>query len=163
MSRAKFGKRWEPTKWQPVYEQILLMSAQGFTNVAIAERFGYTPMQISNILNSQKAMEEKAKLIAALREKMLATADENISSLYHQAVTNIKEVLTDKNLLNQSPFQMFRASMDFMRGIGKLKPVNETNITTTVNQAVFTQDIIDRIKDGIKTSIEIKEAHGAKS
>lgn len=57
----RFGK-WQPTRWKPIYEKIIIMSAGGMSNKMIAASVGFTPEHVSSILNLSQERQRMIEL-----------------------------------------------------------------------------------------------------
>lgn len=153
--------RWIPKSWEPLYEQMTLLSAAGVTNLELASRFKYTPQQVSNILNTPQAKIIKKMLTDKLRSEMKATFETQTTELADVALENVSTVLKDKALLEKNPFAMMRASMEFMKGVGKLegdKPAGGMNVQN--NNFIMSDKAAERMAEALARSVEIKQLHG---
>ena len=137
--------RWVPARWDAVHEQMVALSCRGMSNVAIADLLGYTAQQVSNVINTPQGQELIAQYKAELRKKLMESADTRMDELQVRAVENVHKVLNDKDLLQDSPFQMLRASMEYLKGVGKMvgnAPVINTGDTIQNNTIVSQQTAI---------------------
>lgn len=154
---AKIKKSWNPKKWKPEYELICHLAATK-SNTALAELFGYTPQQISNILNCQRGLDARAKIAAGIRQQGIASMGERISSLQSIALQRLEEVLTNDNIANQSPLKMFDKASRFLsdsNGLGNSTPVGHgrgpvpsilnVNVNNTNNVVMALTDVSSQI------------------
>lgn len=148
---------WEPKRWDSQHEQIVAMSCRGFSNKAIGDAIGYTEVHVGRIINSLKGQEIKSQFIAESRKRLMDTADLGLEVAQMAAAENVKRVLTDKELASRQPFNMVRASMDFLRGMGKLK--DDTVKNATQNNLNFFGNMEPELQKvlaaGMKESIEV--------
>lgn len=170
MERAPILKklsRWVPKRWDTIHEQMVALSIRGLSNAAIAQQLGYTPVQVSRVLNTPQAAELFAQYKASLRKSLLEASETKIDTLQAQAMDNIEKVLTDRELQSAAPFQMLRASMDFMKGVGKL--VGDVKVpsggvtnnnTSTVNVLAMPNlppDALHKLIVGASKAIEVMQ------
>lgn len=120
--------KWEPQRWDAAHEQVVALHCRGMTNIAIAELIGYTPQQVSNIINTTQGQELIAQYKAEIRKRLMESADYKLDELQVRAIENVHKVLNDKELLQDSPFQMLRASMDYLKGVGKLVEIGRAHV-----------------------------------
>lgn len=157
-SGLKFRKpaRWQPKKWIPLYETMVGLSSMGRSNKYIAEVFGYTPQQVSNILTSDEAKLVLEVTVARIRDGATLTINSKLERLAERAVHNIETVLNDDNKLEQSPFAIVDRSMALLKGLKKLQgdsPTVEVN-----NQQTFVTDKgAETIVRAIERSQQVKE------
>jgi hypothetical protein len=112
---------WAPKRWEAVHEQMVAMSCRGLSNKAIAETLGYNELHVGRIINSPQGRELAAQYTAEVRKKLMDTADMGLEVAQMAAAENVKAILTNKELAARQPFHMVRASMDFLKGMGRLK------------------------------------------
>jgi len=127
---ARINKRWNPAKWEPLYEHWVSLSAMGVSNVDIAKQFRYTPQQVSNVLTCDKAKVIKELLVREVRKGMLEDTKSQREAIIQRAQSNIKAVLTDDELLDRSPFKMLEASMAYLKGVGSMETEGGVKNTT---------------------------------
>lgn len=151
--RGTINKRWSPVKWEPIYEQFIAFSAIGYSNKDIAEKFGYTPQQVSNVLCTPQAKVIKEQLIRKIREDVLANSAGDREALIHRANENIGKVLNSDELREKSPFKMLEASMSYLKGVGQLE--SESKGTTIM---INTQ-VANILQQGLTKSDEVKKLH----
>lgn len=126
-------RAWQPTVWEPIYEAIVAESIIGVSNNALAEKYKYTPTQISNILNTNKAREIKKDAIALIRANSEAILNGKLGESVDRAVTNVHDVLHNEELKLNHPFSIFSASIQVLKGLGRLQgdgPVTNNNSVT---------------------------------
>jgi hypothetical protein len=124
---------WQPTVWEPIYETIVAESILGKSNQYLAEKYKYTPQQVSNILNTNKAREIKKEAIERIRRNSQAILDGKLSESVDRAIDNVHHVVHDEDLRLHHPFSVFSASMQVLKGLGKLQgdgPVTNNNNVT---------------------------------
>lgn len=126
-------RAWQPTVWEPIYETIVAESILGKTNKSLAEKYKYTETQISNILNTTKAREIKKEAIALIKQNSQSIIEGKLTESIDRAVSNIHSVVHDETLLLNHPFSVFSASIQVLKGLGKLQgdaPVTNNNNLT---------------------------------
>jgi hypothetical protein len=159
-------RAWQPTVWEPIYEAIVAESIIGTTNKALAEKYKYTETQISNILNTNKAREIKRDAIALIKANSEAILNGKMGESVDRAVHMVHDVLHDEVLRKNHPFSIFSASMQVLKGLGRLQgdgPVinnNTVNVqpgsNAVINLGEEQQEIFLR---GLKKANEALEKH----
>ena len=112
---------WAPLRWPAINEQMVALHCRGISNKDIAEMLGYNPVHIGRVINSTQGQEIATKYKDEIRKKLMETADLGMEVAQIAAAENIKTILSNKELAARQPFHMVRASMEFMKGMGKLK------------------------------------------
>lgn len=156
-----FANRWTPKEWTPLYETITFESCFGLSNVQLAEKYNYSAQQISNILNTPQAKQLKNYLTEKIRAQMLADVEKNQDVLVAAAQENIKAVLTDKELAAKSPFAMMKASMDYMKGVGKM--IDSEKKQETHNTFIMSDKAAEKLMDGLNKAMDVKKLHAAEA
>lgn len=151
--------RWVPKEWTALYEQMALLSAAGMTNIELAERFKYTPQQVSNILCTPQAKIINKMMIDKIRSGMKESFEAQTTELADIAMQNVSDVLKNKALVEKNPFSMMRASLDFLKGINKLEG-DGPKTNNVQNNFLMSDAAADRLADALGKSMEIKQLHG---
>jgi hypothetical protein len=131
--RTKVERQWQPTVWEPIYEIIVAESILGKTNIYLAKKYEYTETQISNILNTNKAREIKREAIEAIKKNSQGIIENQLADIIERSVDNIHHVIHDEELRLNNPFSVFSASIQALKGLGKLQGDGTVNNNTTVN------------------------------
>jgi hypothetical protein len=131
--RGTVERTWQPTVWEPIYETIVAESILGKTNKALAEKYHYTEVQISNILNTNKAREIKKDAIALIKANSQAILEGKLTASIDRAVDNVHDVLHNEELKLNHPFSIFSASIQVLKGLGKLQGDGPTVNNNTIN------------------------------
>jgi hypothetical protein len=126
-------RQWQPTVWEPIYEAIVAESIIGATNKSLAEKYKYTEQQISNILNTNKAREIKKDAIALIKSNSEAILNGKLGESIERSIHNVHDVLHDEDLRKNHPFSIFSASIQVLKGLGKLQGDGPTTNNNTVN------------------------------
>lgn len=153
---SKFRK-WQPQKWDPIYEQFVMYSAFGATNKQIADKFGYTPQQVSNVLSSAMAQTVKEQISYKIRENLIDGIEKDRIGVIAKAHENIKRVLTNDELMEKSPFKMLDASMRYLQGVGEMEGEKKGGDSTTIN---ISSTVVNNLVTAMEKSAEVKELHG---
>lgn len=154
----KKSARWQPKKWKPIYEEIVLLSAGGKSNEEIAENLGYTSQQISNILGTPQAKETLSKISSRAREHFQVTFSERVEVLADRALSNMEKVLTEDKYLEAAPMAMFDRSLTFAKAAGKLSGDSPKNTQTT--NIVIGSDVQRTLIEGLQKANKVLEVHG---
>lgn len=155
---------WRPLKWKPVYDLMVTLHIQGYTNREIAEIVGYTAVQVGNVL---RAPETKAKidlLTKQLHGRVLENNEDQLSVIKNQAIKHISTVMADETLAIKRPFETARLSADLLKGLGTFKgggtdvTINQQNNTQHVHG--ITGEQIDRLSLALELSAQANKLHG---
>lgn len=160
--RARLRRpKWNPRKWHPVYEEVVLLSAMGYKNIEIAERMGYTAVHISNILNTKQAEVILGVIEHRMRNKHIdvkeKSIEERFEALATKAVKRCEDVINDDELAEKSPFGVFDRSIKFLRAVGKIKDPEEEKET----RADFRIPVAAAagIREGLRLAMEVRNRH----
>lgn len=164
---AKSSTRWVPKKWKPVYEEIVALNVMGLDNRSLAERYNYTPQQISNILNTPQADIIKKLAIERLRKNTLATVEQRLDGLKLKVVEKLELMLTDPQYFERSPFAVIDRGMKVLEKLGTQiptidpsSPTHNGNITVNGNMYVMPNESVDKMTKALDKLQEVKRIHG---
>lgn len=134
-------RSWQPD-WKPEYEAIVAESCLGKANTVLADKYGFTIVHISNILNTEQARKIKEEAIATIRRNSMHVMEHKMSVIADAALDNIEKVICDEatKLAIDSPLAIFDKSLAFLKGVGKL--ANEGSPTTIDNSTKIQQNFL---------------------
>lgn len=159
--------KWEPKKWKPLYQAMVLLHAAGRSNVEIAERLEVTPQQVSNVLCSQQGK----KHIERANEKLEEHTVEQISGTLRQIATKTANLtlalFEDDELVAKSPFALIDRGLRIMEGSGHLKKgsTGESPPGGTFNQYNFGMlppALIESLTSALEKADEVKKLHNGR-
>lgn len=154
--RARIHRpRWSPKHWHPVYEEVVLLSALGYKNIEIAKEKGFTPVHVSNILNTPQAKRLLEILIARQRAKGTETLESRLERAAMKSMDRIEEVLDNDEYAMKNPGGIFDRAITMMKVTGKVKepekdPVRERTLVVPV-------EMMAALQDGLKLADRARE------
>ncbi len=156
----RITKRWEPKKWEPVYEQMVAMSCMGLSNVDIASRFSYTPVHVSNVLTSLQGQRLKKLILDRLRSTVAATIPERLEDIADKTVSRLHELIHDDERFQRSPFAVVDRGMAVLKGLRHLKGDAEVNNFRAERAIVMSHEAAKLIAEGLEKSRQSDLLHG---
>jgi hypothetical protein len=151
-------KRWQPKKWDPIYDQMVAMSCTGMSGKAIGDRFGYTPQQVSNILCSDRGKLIKQMVSQHIVEEMKKDLAQNQAIAERRAHDIIHSVLGNNDLLASNPLAMYDRAIKFLEGRGQLEdPTKKQQSTAPV--IVMGDELANKLISGINKANEAIALH----
>ena len=135
----RLTKKWEPTRWEPIYEQFVALSCIGYSNKYIADLFKYTPVHISNVLNSKQGKKLKALILERLRSTVTSTIDKRLEDIADKTVERLTNLVNDDELFDKSPFAVVDRGIAVLKGLSHLKP-DDTRSPLNINKALILSD-----------------------
>ena len=140
--------RW-PKKWDPMYEQWVVLSAAGKSNKDIAELYNYTPQQVSNILTSPMAQMARRKIYEALHKGIDEGIPKRLEMLADKAVQRVAEVLYNDELAAESPFAVADRSIVVLKGLNKMRDETKAGNTNIERAIIMAPELVLQLRDGI--------------
>lgn len=125
-------KKWQPKEWRIEYEKIVMMDIMGMKGFEIAEKTGYTPQHIYNILGCDEAIAIQKALIGRVRKEGVNIV-ETLQEIQELTVKRLKDCLRDDNTFKESKLGFISKGIEIMKGTGdylKNAPTNQVNNTT---------------------------------
>lgn len=158
-------KRWEPKRWELVYDMIVIASTCGMSNSEIAIKYGYGKQQVSNILNCEMARKVRAKVYVALQTAAQKQIPTTIDELQVDAINRIKDALRSEDLQKDAPLSLAQLSLKFLESTGKIagKSAAALSIKTGKNSTVnvITAEAASDLKRGLERAREAEQINGA--
>lgn len=157
-------KKWEPKKWEAIFDEMVLMSCSGKGQTEIARRFGYTVRHVNAILNCKHAQVTKRLILDKLQKTIETTLDQRIAGIKDKALTRIMQVLSDEGLLTTAPFQVFDRSVNVLKGTGVLKEVSSPTGGDQFKGNIFINaEDAKGIREGLAVANEAKKLNAPSS
>lgn len=162
-------KKWQPTKWEPLYEQMVALSVMGKSNVEIAEMFNYNKQQVSNILTCDKAIAIKLEIIKGIRSNLLdGTIQERLNQIKDKTVALTHKLLNNEALFEKNPFSVINTALAVNRSLEpnlqipassrnqNSEPDKLVQQGSVINNIIISPENAKNISDGLEKLKEVK-------
>lgn len=171
------GKRlttqWEPKKWKPLYEAIVVHHVAGHKSVDIAKSLKCTPAAVGLVLNSIAGKKRIEEVRVVHTQSLKAVAVDRLSKLRDKAFDRIEKVITDDKYAESAPLKIFDRAMKVLQATNAPGFENKTpaggdpnslpgNTITNNNVLITDPEIAGRVLSGFQKLEEIKRIHGNK-
>jgi hypothetical protein len=157
-ARLNKKARWQPKKWDPLFDQMVALSCTGMSNVAIAARFDYTPQQICNILTSDQGKLIKSLVSKHIQEELKKSLELRITRTEARAHEIISAVLNDNELLVKNPIALYDRAIKFLEGRGQLE--DKSRVQVSERTVVIPSDLVEKLVSGISKANDAVLLHG---
>lgn len=147
------GKKWQPKEWRMEYERVVMMDLTGLMGYEIAEKTGYTPQHVYNILGCDEAIAIQKALIGRVRKEGVQITDE-LKEIQELTVKRLKACLKDDEVFRESRLGFIAKGIDVMKGMGEHLKNAPTNQVT--NQFVLPPSVADRFLEGLEKSDQVR-------
>lgn len=160
--QPRITPRWEPKNWQPQYDEIVILSVHGISNISIAERYELTPQQVSNILNCE---EGKRKIEEQRKEALLQIQSgftNRLDRLAGKALDVAEKVLDNtgavENMIENHPLSLINNMMGILKATGKVIDKSSPASNVSVNQTIQQNNItVNQQTNNIQVPIAVAE------
>lgn len=149
--------RWHPKRWEVLYDQWVALSTLGKSNKDIADHFGYSPQQVSNILNTPEASLIRRRMLEALRKGAELTIPKRLEHLADKAVQRLAEVLENDQLMERSPFAVVDRGLALLRGVGKIKSEGGGNVNNIGKALILSDEAARELTEGMSKANEARK------
>ncbi len=153
--RPAVTKRWKPSKWEPMYDEWIVRSCLGESNLSIAQRYKYTPQHVCHILNTPQAKILRRQLMESLRKGIELKTEERLAHLQDKAFQRITQLMDDDSQMASHPFAMADRAMAILKGLGIFKVDGGTVINNQKN-SIFTAEVSSLIAEGMAKAKEAR-------
>lgn len=147
------GKKWQPKEWRMEYERVVMMDLTGLKGYEIAEKTGYTPQHVYNILGCDEAIAIQKALIGRVRKEGVQITDE-LKEIQELTVKRLKACLKNDEVFRESRLGFIAKGIDVMKGMGEYLKNAPTNQVT--NQFVLPPSVADRFLEGLEKSDQVR-------
>lgn len=154
------SKKWVPKKWESLFDEWVLRSVLGASNIDIAAKYGYTKQHVSAVLNTPQAKLLKRQLHDNLRKGIELRTEERIAHMQDKAIARMAAVLDDDDLASMHPFPMFDRAMTLLKGTGVMKSDDKGGINAK-NAIFMAPDVARGILEGMQMADKAKLLNAA--
>lgn len=147
--------KWQPKKWKMEYEKVVMYDLMGLKGYEIAEKMGYTPQHVYNILGCDEAIAITKALINRTRRDKGVDIAGNITEIQELTVKRLRDCLKDDTTFEESRLGFISKGIDVMKGVGdylKAQPSTQIN-----NQFTIPPSVADRFLEGLEKSDRARE------
>lgn len=162
VNKATQFLHYNPKKWEPWMESLVLASVAGNDNKTLAERYEISITHVSNLLNCPQAVEVRRKVSNELLKSSRDIAD-GIDRIRTKALKTVEKALDNNGFVDASPYSSAMLAMkayETFGGKGK-KDSNEDNSggNTTINQNILVANpsFMKTLTEAVEKSNNIKE------
>lgn len=153
--RQAVSKKWRPTKWEAMYDEWIVRSCLGESNLSIAQRYKYTPQHVCNILNTPQAKILRRQLMESLRKSIELRTEERLAHLQDKAFQRLTQLMDDDKLMESHPFAVADRSIGILKGVGILRPEG-AGVVNNKTTNIFTPEVSAMIAEGLRKAAEAK-------
>lgn len=155
-------KRWVPKRWESQFDEWIVRSVMGESNLSIAQRYKYTPQHVSNILNTPQAKLLRRQLLTSLQKNLELRTEERLAYIQDKALTRITQVLDNDKMLEVAPIAMMDKCIALLRGTGVLRPESSPSNITAKNAVFVGSEHAAQLVAGIRAADEAKRLNPGK-
>jgi hypothetical protein len=156
---ANKQRAWQPKRWLPEYERIVLGSVAGVANTVLAQQFGFTAVHISNILNTEEAKKLKASIVEQMRANALSSLPDQMERIAAKTVERVDKLLHDDGLFSQYPMQAIDKGFRIMEHLGLLHAKNGPDINVARGVIVMSPESAALMAQAMEKSNEVKRLY----
>lgn len=150
-------KRWVPQKWESQFDEWIVRSVMGESNLSIAKRSGYTPQHVSSILNTPQAKLTRRQLLTNLQKNLELKTEERLAHLQDRALTRLTQLLDDDKYFEATPLAVADRGIAILRGTGVLKPETTPGNINAKNAVFVGSEHASQLIAGLRMSEEAKK------
>jgi hypothetical protein len=148
--------RWDPVRWHPVYEEVVMMDAMGYPNIEIAKLKGFMKEHISNILCSEKGRALKQIIIDRQRTTGLRTFEDRLERAADKAMQRVEAVLDNDEYAEKNPGGIFDRALKMLQAT---KKVAKDADAPTTNIIMVPAGAVASLKEAVTRSEQVREMH----
>lgn len=156
-------QHYNPKKWEPWMEALVLAKMQGKSNAQLAESFDISIPHVSNILSTAQAEDIRQKLKVEI-SKMFPDASIKIGSIREKALNHIDKFLDREDLAQAAPIPYIAQVQGIMKMTFPEAEKSPMNVTNVQNNILLANggELLDRIAKGLEGSKRVEEIHAVK-
>jgi hypothetical protein len=163
---AKLTK-WKPKVWRAEYERAVAYSALGMANTAIAQKLGFTPEFVSNILNLDESKQRMKEFVDRLKSQNNVDVVEMAAKVTGKSLERLSSMLENDETFNKSPFALIDRGLRVSEMMMK-KGVTENPGTSVhihngegASTMVITPGEENNLMNALRKSQEVKKLNAA--
>lgn len=157
---AKFTN-YNPKRWHPEFDLIILESIAGKSNEEIGRKFGYTKEHISNILSTEETKQVKAKVRNVIDKEFEGGIKQRLASIGEKAIKHIESFIEDEtNQAINNPFQFIDRVVKIAQVTGTVNDETKKssgNMLINTGTIVLSGDKVNNLLSAIDKSKEVDD------
>lgn len=151
------ANHWEPVEWHPYYEQIVLESCCGVTNIELARKYGLSKVHVSNILRTKSAQEVRNRVLADIQAGSKVSIQDKLAQMTEKSIERVAAMLDNDKLFAEKPLAVADRAFRMLEGMNKLKPKGDVVVNNNITNV--SDAVIDRFTEALKASNAAKAYH----
>lgn len=154
-------QHYNPKRWHPEFNLIVIESIAGKSNEALSEEFGYTPQHISNILSTSHAAQIREGVRTNINKEFDGQLKNRIAAIGEKTLKHIEHFVDDeRNLAEKSPFMFLDRVLKISQATATLDSDSKhvsNNLTINGNAAfVMSKEQSDGIRNALLDSSSLE-------
>lgn len=159
-NRAPQFKNYNPRRWHPEFDLMVVESIAGKSNEEIGKLFGYTKEHVSNILSTQEAAVIRDRVRETINKEFDGKLKERLASIGAKCIQKIENFVEDeRNLESVSPFMFIDRVVKIAQSTSTLvnNERNTVNNNTVVNgnAMIINNDQANGLRDALSKSMDL--------
>lgn len=147
--------KWNPKRWHPVYEEVVMMDCMGYRNIEIARLKGLTVQHISNIITSEKGKILREYIVQKQRAHIEDTFEARVEALNEKSLKRMTEVLDNDEYAEKNPGGIFDRSLRLLQATKKVAKTDDQ----TTNVIMIPAAAMAQMTDALKASDAVRDRH----
>lgn len=148
--------KWNPKRWHPMYEEVVMMDHMGYKNIEIARLKGITKEHVSNILNTDQAKALRELIVLRLRDKGTSTLEARLERAADKAMSRIEEVINDDEYAEGNKGGIFDRSLKLLQATKKVAKTDSPDVT---NNILIPAGALLQLKEAVAASDAVRARH----
>lgn len=114
-------RRWQPSVWKPLYDQIIALRLADKKVTFIAETLHLSVGQVNNILNCDEGLRIRGEAIKKLRGLLLGTVDDRMHTIVDATISRTHQLITNDEIFAKAPITAIKTAIALGRATGHFK------------------------------------------
>lgn len=158
---------YNPKRWQPEFDLIVIESVAGKSNAELARLFGYTKEHISNILSTPQAAEVKERIRSTINKEFEGGIKDRLAKIGEKTIKHIEKFVEDEDgYSNKRPFDFVDRMLKIAQAVGSVGDKDATSRSNTTivngNALIVNQDQASGLRDALSKSMELDQVQPSK-
>ena len=165
--------RYRPKKWLPEFNQLVVdyIVVPGVTHKELGEKYGYTNVQVCNILNSPQARDIQESMAKGILKYNFENVPIKMAEMSSKITERLHDFIHDDSKYKANPFEFINKALSIGKAIGVLDKetprdggvTHNTQVNISVGQAKDLSEslgIVERLRLASKNEIKIETDPG---
>jgi hypothetical protein len=151
-------QHYNPKRWHPEFDLIVIESVSGKSNEEIGRAFGYTKEHVSNILSTPEAKKVKERIRESINDEFDLSLKERLANIGAKAIKHLENFMERDELAANDPFAFIDRAIKIGQVVGAVSKDSGNGNSTQIingNALIINSTQAEELKSAMEKSMSL--------